>query len=378
MTYLIDKFLNNTITILELEELQEWLKNPKHQTEFKLYISELSDINNALQDIDTKLAYTSILKRIYTKETPVRQFYARWGKYVAIVTVFLAIGYMYQQEYFSNTPELVIPNENIVLKLENGNILILKEDGESKVIDTEGEIIGNQKGNQLIYNKEVVEKEALRYNTITVPYGKRFKIKLSDNTIVNLNSGTTLKYPVKFIEGEDRKVFLKGEAFFSVTKDTKHPFIVNTDNINIRVLGTKFNVSSYPEDENINTVLVEGAVNVYKNDVAYNKKTVTKLDPGFKATWEKNKKHFTVKKADVEMYTAWINGKIIFRYTTFENIIKKLERHYNVVIINNNSSLNNERFAATFDVETIEEVLECFKKNYQINYTIKNNLIKIN
>lgn len=378
MKLLIDKFLNNTISTSELDALRTWLHDKKNQIEFKNYIRELSDINVALQDIDFKLAHDSVLKNIHKAKKPVKQLYTQWFKYAAIGIMFLGLGYLYQGGYFTKDSKLIIPNESITLQLENGNIQILKEDGSTKIVDAKGKVIGGQNGNQLTYDEQAIDKETLVYNTLTIPYGKRFKIQLSDGTMVNLNSGTSLKYPVKFIEGENRQVFLNGEAYFSVAKDAEHPFIVNANNINVRVLGTQFNISSYPEDELINTVLVEGAVSVYEKETPYNKETATKLEPGFNAAWVKNSNKFIIEEADIEMYTAWINGKVIFRYMTFENIIKKLERHYNVVIINNNESLNKERFAATFDIETIEEVLESFNKNYQINYSIENNLITIN
>ena len=115
-------------------------------------------------------------------------------------------------------------------------------------------MVGNQNGNKIVYDTETT-LEKLVYNTIKIPYGKRFELQLSDGTIVHLNSGTTLKYPVKFIASGNRQVFLDGEAFFDVAKDKTHPFVVNADNLNVRVLGTHFNVSNYPEDKLTDIVL---------------------------------------------------------------------------------------------------------------------------
>ncbi len=378
MKFLIDKFLNNTITASELEELKTYLHDPKNHLKFKTYLNDLRDVNIALDDQDWKLAYNSVIDRIQ-KTKPEKHFSFGRMKYAAIIILCLGIGYLYQKQHVTENSKLVIANENITLELENGTIQILNEGGISKVTNTKGEIIGNQKGSQITYVKSATEaEETLVYNTLTIPYGKRFKIQLSDSTVVHLNSGTTLKYPVKFIAGQKRNVFLDGEAFFVVAKDEKHPFTVHADAVNIRVLGTQFNVSSYFEDEYINTVLAEGSVSVYDSENLYNGATATSLTPGYGAIWKKNDKTIVVEEAEVEMSTAWIKGKVVFRYMTFENIIRKLERHYNVVIINNNESLSKERFAASFDIETIEEVLESFKKNYQINYTIKNNVILIN
>src|SRR5690606_36367432 len=108
--------------------------------------------------------------------------------------------------------------------------------------------------------------DKLAYNTLKIPFGKKFRLQLSDGTMVHINSGSTLKYPIKFIAGENRQVYLDGEAFFDVAKDKKHPFIVNADNLNVRVLGTHFNVSNYPEDAVTDVVLVEGSVGMYRSN----------------------------------------------------------------------------------------------------------------
>src|SRR5690606_37791808 len=137
---------------------------------------------------------------------------------------------------------------------ENGNTQVIKEDGSVEIVDRNGRTIGKQNGTQLDYknvvsgNRDQLPDEVLTYNELVVPYGKRMKLILSDSSIVHINSGTRLKYPVKFLKNKDRMVFLEGEAFFEVSKSKTASFIVNTDNIDIRVLGTKFNVSSYAND----------------------------------------------------------------------------------------------------------------------------------
>jgi len=212
---------------------------------------------------------------------------------------------------------------------------------------------------------------------LTVPYGKRFDIVLSDSTQVHLNAGTSIKYPVKFIKGKDREVHLTGEAFFEVAKDAGHPFIVNANGLNIRVLGTKFNVSAYPEDSTTKTMLVEGSVGLYQ-DIAYNPEKTTFLKPGHLASLNKANKDISVERAEISLYTGWMKGNLIFRHVPFKNIIKKLERHYNVVITNHNKALGNELFTASFDNATLEQVLETFQNNYGLEYRIEKDEIIIN
>lgn len=330
----------------------------------------------------SKMEKDNIKEAIFRKIQETKQkrtFDRNWLKIAAsvIILVSFGLGYFYEGKDFPNKTNLNIPNENITLQTEDGNIKTLNEDGSIEIVDINGNVVGTQNGNQLIYSNKVV-KETLTYNTLKIPYGKRFEVKLSDGTVVNLNAGSSLKYPTKFIKGEKRKVYLKGEAYFNVTKDINHPFIVTANEIDVRVLGTQFNISSYPEDKHISTVLVEGSVSLYDKGNQYDKKTATLLEPGFKGTWDKTRNSIDVEKTDVAIHTAWIKGKIIFRQVKFNTILTKLERHYNVKIINNNKELGERYFVASFDIETIEEVLKSFSENHEISYSIENNKIIIN
>jgi ferric-dicitrate binding protein FerR (iron transport regulator) len=261
--------------------------------------------------------------------------------------------------------------------MDDGNIKVIDDKGSFKIQDSQGNVIGNQQGNELVYNdKKVPEK--LLYNTLTVPFGKRFTVQLSDGTKVQLNAGTTFKYPVKFLKDKDRLVFIEsGEAYFDVTKDAEHPFIVNNRDVNIRVLGTQFNVSSYPEDASVKTVLIEGSVSLYSAKEVYDVNKSILLKPGFKADWNKINNIVKVDKADVEMNIAWIDGKIILKHMKFSSIIKKIERHYNVSIQNNDEVLENEFITATFEDESIEQVLQVINKLHPIEYSLKDHKIVI-
>ena len=143
-------------------------------------------------------------------------------------------------------------------------------------------------------------------------------------------------------------------------------------------MGTKFNVSSYPEDEYITTVLQEGAVGLYASNEPYDEDTVTVLDPGFMANWNISNDSIEIDKANTEIHTAWMDGKLILNGMMFNDILKKLERQYNVVFINNNKALENRRFTARFDVENIYQVLESFSYSASFNYKFDHNKIIIN
>lgn len=373
------KYLNNQASIAEIEEIELWLNNESNKKFFIEYVkvNYLIDLN--LKKFNTSNSQKKLLEFISQQKRVKRIRNIRvFSKYAAAIVIFLGIFYFVKNDIVSEPTIVKSPKESITLKMSDGSVKVIDEKGDFKIKDRDGNELGTQNGNAIIYNDKV-KIEKLVYNTLTVPYGKRFTLKLSDGTKVNLNAGTSLRYPVKFIEGQNRQVFVEtGEAYFNVTKDAKHPFIVSNNKVNIRVLGTQFNVSSYPEDINVSTVLVEGSVSLYNSGDVYKTENATLLKPGYLADWDKRNKSIKIEKADIEVHTAWINGRIILKHMKFGNIIKKLERHYNVKIKNNNKSLEEELITATFDIETIEQVFELINELHPIAYKIINNQIIIN
>lgn len=368
------KYIKGVTSEEEAREVQEWINaSQENAKRFNLLKAEyiVSTFDETSRNTDTNKSYgkykTSVEKSSKNKQ---KVIWRKTFKYAAMLAIVLGSAYLYKAGIFKDNT-IVIPKDAIVLELGNGETKVIKEDGSAQFVDAKGNTIGIQKGNKLEYNNNNSEPDKLVYNTLTVPYGKRFDVVLSDSTRVTLNAGTSLRYPVKFIKGHKREVFINGEAFFDVIKDKAHPFIVNAKDLNVRVLGTKFNVSSYPEDLKSKTVLVEGAVSLYQEeDYLPNKATL--LKPGQLASLNKSTNTITVEKVDVSLYTAWINGAISFKHELFKNILKKLERQYDVDISCNNKKLNETFFTASFDNVSLEYILETFRNNYDIKYTTQN------
>lgn len=262
-----------------------------------------------------------------------------------------------------------VRKEAITLQLPNGQIKVLSDTGTSKVMDKAGKIVGQQKNDQLIYSRDNGSHE-LVYNTLTVPYGKKFELLLSDGTSAILNAGSSLRYPVQFDPDTERRVYLSGEAFFDVAKDFHRAFVIEAEDLNIKVYGTKFNVSSYAEDEVTDVVLVEGSVGLYRDAGEFVEEKVSFLTPGHKGSYEKKGKYISTEAVSIEGYTAWMNGELVFRNMSFNNILKKLERHYNVVITNKNATLGEELFNARFRKVSIAKVLGYFGATYGLKYEI--------
>lgn len=375
----IYKYLRGTATSKEEKEVQDWIVssdlNAKRFLEIKAkYVASTLDET----DVNLDASFRGIVNVKKPASRNGRRLPLAILKSAAILAILVGLGFIFRNTIVDSHTAPVIPGDAIILQLENGNIEVISEGGEAKVVDSEGNVLGAQQGAQLVYKNNGTSQEEITYNTLTVPYGKRFDLLLSDGTQITLNSGTSLKYPVQFLKTKNRQVFLDGEAFFNVAKDSVNPFIVNTNGLNVRVLGTKFNLSSYPEDQYVNTTLLEGSVSVYNKQDTFDSSNASLLEPGFKAEWNKYNKQISVEEADIAMHTDWLNGKIILRHVPFKNIVKKLERHYNVEIVNNNPELDEELFTASFDVETIDQVFRTFNLTYEMEYKINDRQIIIN
>ena len=379
---LLHKFILNQCNVDESNEVVDYYRKNKLTTDFptvediKILVDEIPEMDVATAD---KIFSKILISAKETESTTIETKKFPIFKYISVaasIIVLLSIGWSYQHGFFKQKNDPIINSNEITLQLANGDVQIISAGKKSQVTDSEGNVVANHNGNKIAYDTET-PLEKLVYNTITIPYGKRFELELSDGTIVHLNSGTTLKYPVRFIAGENRQVFLDGEAFFDVTKDKKHPFIVNADNLNIRVLGTHFNVSSYPEDHLTDVVLVEGSVGLYTANEKFDANKNTILKPGYKGSFNRKDNHIETKPVITDVYTSWMEGRLTFKNMSFNDITKKLERHYNVTIVNQNKKLANEKFYASFGDEPIEKVLSYFNDVHGINYTIKNNEILI-
>jgi len=380
---LLHKFILNQCTAEETDEVVTYYRKNKLTSDFpsvddiKLLSDEIPEMDEATAEKIFSNVLASAKEIEQTEIITTRNPYRKYMAIAASILVLASIGISYQRGFFNSKKDTIINNSNeITLQLENGDIQVISANKKSEIADAEGNVVGNQNGNKIVYDTETT-LEKLVYNTIKIPYGKRFELQLSDGTIVHLNSGTTLKYPVKFIASSNRQVFLDGEAFFDVAKDKTHPFVVNADNLNVRVLGTHFNVSNYPEDKLTDVVLVEGSVGLYTANEKFNAEKNTVLKPGFKGSFSKTDHQIKTKAVVTDVYTAWIKGGLTFREMTFKDISKKLERHYNVTIVNQNTKLSNEKFNASFGDEPIAKVLSYFNEIHGINYTLKNNEVLI-
>jgi len=246
-------------------------------------------------------------------------------------------------------------------------------------------------------NREAI---ALRWLQKTTHPTKKDQLTLSDGTIVTLNSATTIKYPDHFGDST-REVYLEGEAYFDVSKDPLHPFIIHTDKMNIRVLGTSFNVKSYQSEPLGEASLINGSIEVTLNDrpsdriilkpkeklIVQNNGTMKKTvnpDPSTSDTVARKTTRYSLTNltyfhntAGTVVETSWVENKLVFSEKDFIDLSGQLERWYGVHIQFANDRVKHYNFTGFFEKETLPEALDALKMIEQFNYKITDSTVYI-
>jgi transmembrane sensor len=218
------------------------------------------------------------------------------------------------------------------------------------------------------YKNSYLKKET--WVEIKAPAWTRAQFVLPDGTTGWLNSNSSIKYNGEFIA--DRKITLKGEAFFDVSKDAKRPFVVNTNEIKVTVLGTQFNIASYENEKTAEVVLEEGKLMFNDREM---RKSYT-MKPNDLIVYDKILKDFSTEIVQPQKYISWTEGKLVFRNDPLDVIARRLERWYNIDVEVNVLSAEGIRWRATFIDESLEEVLNLMKRSLHINYQIENRELK--
>lgn len=211
---------------------------------------------------------------------------------------------------------------------------------------------------------------------ILCPKGNTSKVTLPDGSVVHLNSGSKLTYPARF-GSESRNIALSGEAFLEVKKDPAHPFIVTTGPVKVKVFGTSFNVRNYPEDRNIETTLREGSVAVYQTGDT-NFSNGLSINPNQQVVYSKKLERFEKRNVDAELLSIWLEGKFYFEKEELGDIVKKLERNYNVSININSEKLNKLVFTGLIDKRlNVFQTLDIMRRYNAFNYRVNRDSIII-
>lgn len=228
----------------------------------------------------------------------------------------------------------------------------------------------------------VPDDDVIAYNEIIVPIGEKSQLVLSDGTHVWINSGSHFKYPSQF-KAKSREVFLTGEAFFDVEHDEEKAFTVTTKDSQIKVLGTAFNVKSYPDDAKTRTTVVRGLVSVQSTlhkipAVFIHPNQAVEIKSDYVQSQSGDNTLKILDEVNVNASISWKDQSLVFADEPLEDMVKKMERWFNVKIVLNDERLRQERYNGKFvNNETVYQVLEAIKITTPIQYSAKNNEIII-
>ena len=261
----------------------------------------------------------------------------------------------------------------VYLVLEGGTKVDLSTPHVDTIRQDDGQLLAVDTLGKLVYNTVQEEVEELFYHKIVVPRGGEYTVELNDGTRVRLNADSELRFPVKFV-GNERKVFLKGEAYFEVERDTSRPFRVDVhgDAI-IEVLGTEFNVNAYPENAEIFATLVLGKVRVA--DLQTDSTVV--LLPNQQAAL--SGAGINVKEVNPEDFISWINGRFYFEKMPLEEILIQLGRWYDLQVFWANEELKSYEFTgAIWRDNTIRQTLDMIEKTTDVCFTVSGRTVTVN
>ena len=319
---LILGYLNHQLTDSELTELLSWIELSETN---KSYFNELQDLwktSSYSNDLfDSISAYQRFQKRFLLNSRKKRTLFLALTRWAAIVMLVFSLG-AFSYYIFNNW---------------------------------------KQKSNESSY-------------ALYVPFGAKMRMELPDKSVVWLNAGSTLRYSSNFGK-ENRQLFLEGEAYFEVTKNPSKPFVVTTEQASVKVLGTRFDVKAYSEDEQLNVTLLQGSIHL---TTIYQPNRTLVLVPNQRAVIDKKENTVVIKEVKGEQSSVWTQGQMIFDEEVFGQIIRRLEREYNVIINVTKPQLVNVHFYGNFrHAQTIEEIFDIMTANNEFHYTKKGNKITV-
>ena len=372
---LIGKRLMGVITPDEETELDEWCRREGHS---ELYIriadeQALAARNRYTDRLDVDKAWQRVWKQLPVSSVRTLPF-AIWYKIAVCVVLLLGLGIFlfYSRDRKDIREELlvqsVVPGSSKAVLITAEGKQIILQDSSVRAIQVDEAVSVNNTGSAVEYRMKAPEQVAdveMNYNTIVVPRGGEYELRLADGTKVWLNSDSELRFPVRFT-GENRQVVLKGEAFFMVAKDSLRPFIVDAcDRMQVEVLGTEFNVQAYPGDNELKATLNRGKVRIALDE----EKLV--LYPDQQAVCHMLGNTIEMRHVKAEHYSAWKDGKFIFEDERLENILNRLARWYNISFFYQSNVLKDFHF--TGDLEKYNDfsvALRMLEKSTNIRFQV--------
>lgn len=372
---LVAKEINGTLSPRERQQLDSFVNESELNCELRRKFVEKFNEEEYLEtqlksfnQFNSEKAKSKVFKAV--KRPISRKIYMLSG-YAATIILLIAIGIVF---FTSSDPKVgdnscLLSNigSEATLILDNGDKVNLNElIGKGKSLKS---IAVNIQKDKISYNKKSLNIK--KYNTLIIPEKSEYKLSLSDGTKVWLNPETSLKYPVAFTN-KSRTVELNGEAYFQVAHNPNKPFKVKiSENLEVEVLGTSFNISANKSDSNIETTLIEGSVKINSGS---NKSVV--LKPGEQARINKATNQLTIQEVNTEFYTSWKKGYVLFKDKRLEEVMNELTKWYNIKVVYKSESVKDILFTGNLNRKgSIDDIIKMFKLTKKVKVQKKKNTI---
>ena len=360
------------------KELNEWRSvSPRHEELFQRMLSsehvEKSISRFVKTEEEEERGWWQLQQRARSGRS-VRKI--KWFPYAAAIVLILSVGGVF---YFSGDKEQteILPIAKNEVQVPGSRAVLILPDGRK--VDLENEVLRSDlaQSDSLL----LVSARSLKYrdidspdtteifHTLEIPRGGEYLLTLSDGTMIYLNSESTFSFPVKF-QGKERKVYLTGEAYFKVAKNTEHPFVVTAGELEVLVTGTTFGVRAYKDEKDIQTTLESGQVTVRVEGKS------VKLVPNKQVLFNKSTMGLEVRDVDVDLYLAWVDGRLVYDNCPLEKILTDLGRWYNIDVFYSRDELRSYQFSLNMKKhEEFTQVLELIGKTGEVQFEIKDNTV---
>ena len=360
------------------KELNEWRSvSPRHEELFQRMLSSEHVEKSISRFVKTEEEEERGWRQLQQKARSGRSVRKiKWFPYAAAIVLILSVGGVF---YFSGDKEQteILPIAKNEVQVPGSRAVLILPDGRK--VDLENEVLRSDlaQSDSLL----LVSARSLKYrdidspdtteifHTLEIPRGGEYLLTLSDGTMIYLNSESTLSFPVEF-QGKERKVYLTGDAYFKVAKNTEHPFVVTAGELEVLVTGTTFGVRAYKDEKDIQTTLESGQVTVRVEGKS------VKLVPNKQVLFNKSTMGLEVRDVDVDLYLAWADGRLVYDNCPLEKILTDLGRWYNIDVFYSRDELRSYQFSLNMKKhEEFTQVLELIGKTGEVQFEIKDNTV---
>jgi transmembrane sensor len=383
---LIAKKIKGLINPGEQEELDNWINdNPENRRVYnaatdpkkqlkKLEIYGLFNKEKVWSELEDKLFETKTVRF-----SPQNVF-----RYAAAIMLPLLIAGGFAYRYLNRTTPQTIAEIDTVFQPGSQKAVLILADGGSVELEEGKTIADLQQGDAKIniqnsllsYTSAESSKAEIIYNELRTPRGGGYNLKLADGTGVWLNAGSSIRFPVSFTE-ETRTVYLEGEAYFEVSHNGK-AFVVSSQDMDVRVLGTSFNISAYKNEPVYKTTLVEGKVSVELKGQADSLSNNLVLSPDQQAIFKRSETDLSMLEVNASQYTSWMRGKLEFNNESLDQVMKRLARWYDFEYEFENPQAKDFHFSARLNNgENLSTIIEMLEMTTKVKFELREQKIVV-